>query len=254
MLRDLHANDLFCYPTTIHIGDRRHGMGGWDDGRDYSWRDYYTVGRKVRESDVDRALLSFPQDLELLLTACPHLGGKNAFKQYILKEGDIGATLGFLLTLLPNLTSIYITDYGSTSHGSGNCNDVARNIVEAGRSPGRPATQTLSKLTHMSIKHSERGMTSIDRDRDLAFYWHSSTYHLFARFAVNTFTPSIMIGVMPDFVLISRSSISTSHSSIIKALTLILKISRIYANFDIIALIRLIGKVANPHCLASFKA
>lgn len=169
MLRDLLASDLFCYPKTIQIGDRKHGIAGWDDGRDYDRRNFYVVGSKARKSEVDRALVSFPQDLEPLLMACPHLEEQHALKQCILKEGDIGATLGFLLTLLPNLTSIHITDYGSTSDGSENLNNVARKIVEASRSPGRPGTHNLSKLTHMSIKHSERGIAS--SHRDLAFYW-----------------------------------------------------------------------------------
>lgn len=169
MLRDLLASDLLCYPTTIHIGDRTLESTGWDDDRYYDWRDFPVDRSKVHISGVDQALNSMSQDLEPLLTACPYLKEQDALKPCVLKEGDVGATLGFLLTLLPNLTSIYFYDYGSTSDGSENLNTIARNIVAASRASERPGTQSLSKLTHMTITGSERDETGTTRD--LAFYW-----------------------------------------------------------------------------------
>ncbi len=169
MLRDLLTSDLMSYPTSIYIGDHSHHSAGWDDGREYDRRRFNVDRSRDGTSEVDIALVPMLRDLEPLLTACPYLEEQDALKHCILKEGDIGATLGFILTLLPNLASIYITDYGCTSDGSENFNTVVRNIVAAGQSTGRSGIPSLSKLTHMSLIRS--GRPAFGNDWDLAFFW-----------------------------------------------------------------------------------
>lgn len=105
-----------CYPTELYIND--HAMEGVERNNE---RDVYdnedsNYGReedwKPRLCKIDRALKSFPQDVAPLVRACPYLNDEyEDLAGAVLGEGDIGATLGFLLTLLPNLEMIHITDY-----------------------------------------------------------------------------------------------------------------------------------------------
>lgn len=169
MLRDLLASDLMSYPTSIYIGDYSHHSAGWDDGREYDRRRFNVDTGRDGTSEVDRALEPMLRDLEPLLTACPYLEEQDALKHCILKEGDIGTTLGFILIQLPNLASIYITDCGRISDGSENFNTVVGNIVATGQTTGRSGIPSLSKLTYMSLSRNSRPRTG--NDWDLAFLW-----------------------------------------------------------------------------------
>ena len=102
MLRDLLRHDLMCYPVELHIENRAAEHLAWDE--------------------VDGLLESFSKDLEPLVRICPYLHDDAVdLTQDILKEGDIGATLGFLLTLLQNLKIFHIADQPTAVSAGWDC-------------------------------------------------------------------------------------------------------------------------------------
>ena len=112
MLRDLLKDDLMCYPTELHINDHAVDAVARDDGRNIYDDGVQDEEWEPRRSEVDTALESLSKAFEPLVRACPYLQNDEVdLKQAILNEGDIGATLGFLLTLLQNLKTLHITDY-----------------------------------------------------------------------------------------------------------------------------------------------
>ena len=119
MLRDLVANDLLCYPTTLSISE--YGYGGFDSGDDGVTESSY--------SEVAQELTSFPQSIGSLVKACPYLDKWGTIASGILDKGQVGATLGFLMTLLPNLTTLKaVGSELSVSYGSTNLRSVLENI------------------------------------------------------------------------------------------------------------------------------
>ena len=136
MLRDLLAHDLLFYPTEISINNHLEDDFEWDDGRDYD--DKGNLKRhgehEVRYSDVDRALESFPRNIGPLVRMCPYMNGHNHLISGVLEEGCIGATLGFLITLLPNLTTLNVVDCNEymmrLGGGSDKLETVFKNVLQ----------------------------------------------------------------------------------------------------------------------------
>lgn len=165
MLRDLLAHDLLCYPTELSIYDHQSDYIYWDDGRDYDRRNG-TLKRhdehQGRYSDVDRALESFPTNIGPLVERSPYLNGHDRFISGVLEEGCIGATLGFLITLLPNLTTLHVIDYNEKvrTAEADSLGIVFVNVLQICYSPTIgpiKATPPLSKLSHLTLTRSDKG-------------------------------------------------------------------------------------------------
>lgn len=74
-------------------------------------------------------------------------------------QGDIVATLGFLLTLLSNVQTIHITDYNEHSHGAENLQFIIDKAATASRSSTTPSSsgRPLSRLYEMTFTRSDEG-------------------------------------------------------------------------------------------------
>lgn len=159
MLRDLLAEDLFCYPTQLSINDHLRECACWDDGRDYHDSDSESEsGLQDRYSEVDVALESFPEHVDPLVRTCPYLHDDES-KAGVLREGSIGATLGFLLTLLPDLAVLINTkcsNYAWT--GTKGVKAIVQNILQMGYGHGhalKTATPPLAKLKKVVFTRSD---------------------------------------------------------------------------------------------------
>lgn len=77
----------------------------------------------------------------------------------ILQEREIGATLGFLLTLLPNMQTIYITDYNEHLHGAGNLRFIIDKVATASHASTTPSSSArpCSRLYEMTFPRSDEG-------------------------------------------------------------------------------------------------
>lgn len=162
MLRDLIDTDLLYYPLRLSIADHDHygvgwGDGNWDDGRVY---EDSGVDQDDHYSEVDRVLESFPKDLGPMVRACPYLGDDQDILTGILEEGYIGATLGFLLTLLPNLMILNVRDYSTISDGAENLNLIIENILKVGYSSMFTMVdpRPLTKLERVTFTRSDEGV------------------------------------------------------------------------------------------------
>ncbi|KAL8787425.1 MAG: hypothetical protein Q9213_002202 [Squamulea squamosa] len=151
MLRDLLRDDMLCYPTELFIGDRNYEDVDWDDGDDGEG-----------SSKVHDALGSFHEDVEPLMRPIPYLNGDITLASGILNEGDIGATLGLLLNLLPNLTALKIIDYNVNSQGMRNLKQVLDGMLakcnECSSVAERGSAVPLNKLRHVTFTRSARVM------------------------------------------------------------------------------------------------
>lgn len=161
IIHHLLVDDLLYYPTTLRIVDRGYG---------YTWGHSWNEHRKAvfRALATDERLNSISQDIEPLMNACQHIEGDRQDILVDLREGSMGTTLSIMVQLLPNLRSIHFHDYDVHSSGSSLVNMIARNILAAQGSITETATQALSKLTHLSVTHSN------DFDQlpgGLAYYW-----------------------------------------------------------------------------------
>ncbi|KAL8991785.1 MAG: hypothetical protein Q9169_007654 [Polycauliona sp. 2 TL-2023] len=81
----------------------------------------------------------------------------------ILEEGDIGATLGLILHLLPNLRRLTVTDFNERSIGMGNLQQILSGMLinnnkAYGEKSRAPSVQPLSKLKHITFTRSDQGM------------------------------------------------------------------------------------------------
>ncbi|KAI4247203.1 MAG: hypothetical protein L6R40_001546 [Gallowayella cf. fulva] len=159
MLRHLLSHDLFCYPTSLAIRDHNYPGAEWDDGRQYD--DDGTVIHGQSRSDVDLALESFPKDVEPLIRPFSHLHRDVDLTSAILEDGDIGATLGSLLYLLPNLMTLNITDYNERSDGMANLKQILDDVLAASNQCSQNAAVAsappLSKLNHVTFTRSDCG-------------------------------------------------------------------------------------------------
>ena len=150
MLRDLIADDLLCYPATLcicHIN-----------------RDHTTMGNLVLYDDNDkddraRALKSFPQTIGSLVKASPYLDSMGTIASDILNQGKVDATLGFLLTLLPNLITLKLEDTRYwDEYRSGSTKDIIKNVLKVRYSPtaiSHIVSPPLSKLKCLVLKRGE---------------------------------------------------------------------------------------------------
>ncbi|KAL8794055.1 MAG: hypothetical protein Q9195_003355 [Heterodermia aff. obscurata] len=154
MLCGLLQHDLMCYPIELHINDRAVEAVTWDDGRDIydGYAEYlHDKGCEPRYSDVDKALERFNKDVEKLVRACPYLQDDTVdLAQAILNEGEIGATLGFLLTLLQNLKILHVTDYDleNSRKTLWSMKTIMDNLLNVSRASSRSSTyfQPLGQL------------------------------------------------------------------------------------------------------------
>ena len=148
MLRDLVADDLLCYPTTLCIRGNDYGGVSWKDDSAYYPR--HAVNRVTKHSnpEVERALKSFSQSVASLVRTCSYLD--EGFASRILNKGNIDATLGFLLTLLPNLTTLKVeNDNHGSLHDFDHLRNVIKNVLRNGYRPTttpRRVSPPLSKL------------------------------------------------------------------------------------------------------------
>lgn len=149
MLRDLLYNDSLCYPRILYLNDNGYHNEGWYESRDSGPSGHCDGhGRFQGYSDssddesydsdgdsccsiVEQTLATFYRNLEALCKSSQYLnrnGNDRHIRQCIL-GGQIGATLGLLLTLLPNLEAIQITEFGVNLEGLENLTTVIRNVV-----------------------------------------------------------------------------------------------------------------------------
>ncbi|MCJ1296207.1 hypothetical protein MMC34_007773 [Xylographa carneopallida] len=141
MLHDFLAQDLFCYPTEIFINDRAITQAAWED------RDGYLA-------EVQRAEECFDQDFGPLVRACPYLNGDESLVEGVLEDKTIGALLGFLIVLLPNLNALHLIDIDELADGSNHMNSIFKNVLHVGYEPDNPAleaTPPLSKLRKITM-------------------------------------------------------------------------------------------------------
>ena len=155
MLRDLIADDLLCYPTTLCVDFNSYGR--FDFNRPFFVDSSDDDG--VQEdpySEAARAFTSCPQNIKSLVRACPYLDSKDDIASCILDKCEVGATLGFLLTLLPNLTTLKILDNSNyVSHGLLNLRSIIKNVLKIGYSPtasSRRVSPPLSKLKSLELQ------------------------------------------------------------------------------------------------------
>ena len=89
----------------------------------------------------------------------------------ILEEGDIGATLGLLISLLPNLTGLEITDYNDGSDGIANLKQILDEMlnfkVDASNLNHVDSTYPMCKLRELSITRSDQGIHGDDWDTSM---------------------------------------------------------------------------------------
>ena len=170
ILRDLLRDDLFSYPRTFSINDHTYEGAEWDDGRVYSGIDRECVGD--RHSEVYHALQELPDDVGPLVKVCPYINRDDDLIRGILEEGDIGATLGLLISLLPNLTGLEITDYNDGSDGIANLKQILDEMlnfnVDAINLNHGESTYPICKLRELSITRSDQG--SHGDDWDISMY------------------------------------------------------------------------------------
>ena len=165
MLRDLLRYDLLSYPIMIQLSDYHYDAVGWDDGRASDSSDDDAGDRPFSSSEVHQALKSFSEDVAPLVEACPYLKDKDdddmsSIKTGIISRGSIGATLGFLLLLLPNLQVVHTTDYGMSSRGMGDVKAIMDKLITAirGTENSKPPGYPLSKLRKLNLERSDRGV------------------------------------------------------------------------------------------------
>ena len=151
MLRDLVADDLLCYPTTLCIGVDSDGCFASND-------DIKTV---IDENSHDDALeengySEVKRAIGSLVKACPYLDSEGRIASSILNGGDLGATLGFLLTLLPNLTILKTEDnIDFDSSAFDGLRSIIDNVLKIGYSPGtisHTVSPPLSKLRCLKLQ------------------------------------------------------------------------------------------------------
>ncbi|KAL8644487.1 MAG: hypothetical protein Q9226_007739 [Calogaya cf. arnoldii] len=195
MLRHLLRNDLFCYPQKLLINDHSYPGAEWDDGRDYDSRDDQSNGSSNEESsdevsndssneesndgsdeerndssdeesndncqsEVSEALRSLSDYFRpSMIPYFQYVNNDEDLTLDTLEEGDIGATLGLLFNLLPNLTALTITDYNKYSDGMGYLTQVFENIILDGNINKKKSEveQPLSKLKHITFTRSDEG-------------------------------------------------------------------------------------------------
>ena len=151
MLRDLIRDDLLCYPTTFSFND----PGSYDAFCDDYDSDSDSVSDSEngtdRCSEVDRALKSFAKDVQPLIEMCPCFDGNEDLSRGVL-GGDIGATLGLLLNVLPNLRRLKIADFRERSLGEGSLKRILDNMLITSQNPQEGSTPPLSKLKSVIFK------------------------------------------------------------------------------------------------------
>ena len=160
MLRDLLRDNLLSYPRILSINDHAYEGPDWDDGREYSGIDGECD--EDCQSEVYHALQAFPDDVGPLVKACPYVNGDCDLMRGILEKGDIGATLGLLINLLPNLTTLKVTDYNDGSHGVGNFKQILDEMLNSTVDPSNNnfvgSTYPTCKLREFSITRSDEGI------------------------------------------------------------------------------------------------
>ncbi len=159
MLRDLQRDDLLCYPTKLSVNDHRNEGAEWDDGRDHPVSD--DPNGLNYKSKVDYALEHFPKHIGPLVKACPYINGDKALTNAILEDGDIGATLGLLLNILPRLTDLMITDYNGSSDGGVNFKRILdRMVIDSNSSMSGAQGEYRNsgcKLNNITLTRSDEG-------------------------------------------------------------------------------------------------
>lgn len=150
MLRDLVRGDLLCYPVIFSLNKNY--------GNDTD-----------RYPDVDRALKSFVKDVGPLVEMCTCFDGDEDLSRGVLEEGDIGATLGLLLNVLPNLKKLEIKNHCERSLGNGSLKRILDSMLTTSQKPPRGSIQSTSKLE--SVLFRRRGGV-----HDRFSYGNLSTY------------------------------------------------------------------------------
>ena len=174
MLRDLLLDDLLSYPSELSINYNFE----WYDGRLFS--DSGISSEANYQSEVYSVLETFSEDVGPLVQACPYVNGDEELTSAILKEGNIGATLGLLLNVLPNLTHLEITDYDEESASYLNLKQILDRMARARndrkKNNEKTCTQPVCKLRHITFTRSDKGILgdSINLARYAALFYFPS--------------------------------------------------------------------------------
>ena len=112
-----------------------------------------------RQSDVYHVLQAFPDDVGPLVKDRLYINGDDELMRGILEEGDIGATLGLLINLLPNLAALGITNYNYGSNGIWKFRRILDNMVasavENSNNNSVRSTNPTCKLREVNITRSD---------------------------------------------------------------------------------------------------
>ncbi|KAL8673680.1 MAG: hypothetical protein Q9168_001895 [Polycauliona sp. 1 TL-2023] len=157
LLCDLLCHDLLSYPQHLFINDHNYPGADWEDGWDYDSDDKAsTCGYQ------SRILSRLSEHLKpSMIPRTQSMDGDEDLTSEILEEGDIGATLGLLLNLLPNLTTLTITDFNEHSQGMACLRQILDSTLgdstECEQRPKAGSVQPLSKLNHITFTRSDQG-------------------------------------------------------------------------------------------------
>ena len=145
MLRDLIHNDLLCYPVVLSLNKTN------DDNT-------------ASDPDVDHGLRSLAKEVEPLIEMCTCFRGDEALSRGVLKEGDIGATLGLLLNVLPNLRDLKIIHYRERSPGNGSLKRILDRILTTTQNTPRGSIPCPSKLESVIFRRFDRVLNMADNE------------------------------------------------------------------------------------------
>ena len=164
MLLDLVRDDLLYYPWVLTINHCAYESVEW-------YEDLYGLNSEAdsdsdtdRYSDVDRALRSFADEFKPLIKACTYFNKDEELSRGVL-EGEIGATLGLLLNVLPNLRTLDITAYSERSSGTRIrvLNRVLDRMLNKSSKPARGSMPSLGKLETVIFKGRDSELDIINK-------------------------------------------------------------------------------------------
>ena len=143
MLLDLLRGDLFYYPWALTIDSLAWESDGLYEGlHKLDSVPYYETDTGINFG-VDRSLTTFAEDIKPLLKACPYFDEDEDLSRAVL-EKDVGATLGLLLNILPNLRALYIT--GFTEGDTGSLKRIFESMLTSSQNPAREPAPFFGKL------------------------------------------------------------------------------------------------------------
>ena len=167
MLRSLIRNDLLCYPITLSVSDPPHQGHGWVDGDSESEND------TDRGTGVNSVLKSFAKEIEPLVKMCSVFDGNQNLSRDVL-EGDINATLGLLLNILPKLRKLRIKHDSESLLGTGSLKRILDSMLTSTQESQQGSKPSLSKLESVIFDGRDTAFDRVD-NWDLSAY--ASLFH-----------------------------------------------------------------------------